>query len=131
MDSYDINADRFAATMEKLLSGIPDELDPRIGVAAEAASKVGRRAVKKNARGKDLKITGKYIEGWSYKVKKTPEGWTAEIGNKKKPGLAHLLEKGHAKVGGGRVAGYEHIAPAADETFEAFQKSIREAVNSL
>lgn len=132
---YYIEADRFAATMEKLLGEIPDELDPRLGDAVKTASREGRKLVRKNARSvgphKGLKITGKYISGWSYKVKKTPEGWSAEIGNKNKPGLAHLLEKGHAKVGGGRVPGYEHIAPAANDTFRVLQEKVNEAVNSL
>ena len=41
-----------------------------------------------------------------------------------KPGMPHLLEKGHAKVGGGRTRAIEHIAPAADDGFELTEKVI-------
>lgn len=51
-----------------------------------------------------------------------------EIGSASMPGLAHLLEKGHASIGGGFVGGREHIAPAAEEAFDNFEKYLLEAV---
>ena len=56
---------------------------------------------------------GGYKQGWT--VKKTVDRSSqvsVTIHNRKKPGLTHLLEKGHAKRGGGRVAAQVHIAPA-------------------
>lgn len=130
-NDYYIDADRFAATMEQLLGDYAVHIEEGAGTAVRKAAQVGRKTVRKNARNKDLKITGKYIKGWSFKVKKTPEGWSAEVGNKDKPGLAHLLEKGHAKVGGGRVQGYEHIADAADKAFDELIEQIQAEVGSL
>lgn len=42
--------------------------------------------------------------------------------------LAHLLEKGHAKGGGGRVAARPHIAPAEQEGVELLQSLIEKAL---
>ena len=42
--------------------------------------------------------------------------------------LTHLLEKGHAKRGGGRVAARPHIAPAEQEGVELLQSLIEKAL---
>lgn len=42
----------------------------------------------------------------------------------RKPGLPHLLEKGHAKIGGGRTAAQEHVKPAADYAFDYVRRML-------
>lgn len=66
--------------------------------------------------------TGKYAKSW--KAKLDPERATrlmpAAIVYADKPGrsLGHLLEKGHAKRGGGRVSGRPHIESATEAAKE-------------
>lgn len=70
--------------------------------------------------------TGSYAKGWT-KKKVVENGITGYIVyNKTKPQLTHLLEFGHAKRGGGRVAGIPHIGPARDE----IEKKIVEDVSN-
>lgn len=137
MVRYDCGTDNFSRTMEELLDDLSDDVKAVSKKAVRKSAQKGRQSVRANARkvgphAGGLKITGEYIKGWAYKVVETDKSYSAEIGNKRKPGLAHLLEKGHAKVGGGRdVPAYPHIADAADETFETFVDAVKEGVGSL
>ena len=72
---------------------------------------------------------GGYKSGWT--VKKTIDKSSqvnVTIHNRKKPGLTHLLEKGHAKRGGGRVEGITHIAPAEEYAVEELEAEIRKGL---
>lgn len=71
----------------------------------------------------------KYADGFKYttRVKNKNEA-IGEVGNKTYPGLVHLLELGHAKVGGGRVNGINHMAKAAEHASDVYMKLAQEAV---
>jgi hypothetical protein len=72
---------------------------------------------------------GGYKKGWT--VKKTIDKSSqvsVTVHNRAKPGLTHLLEKGHAKRGGGRVEGITHIAPAEEYAIEELEAEIRKGL---
>ena len=68
--------------------------------------------------------TGAYKAGWTRK--KVPNGYI--IHNKTNYQLTHLLEHGHAKRSGGRVAGKVHIRPAEERANKRFEERIEKAV---
>lgn len=77
--------------------------------------------------------TGRYARSIRHHILSSGTSPEGEIGSVSMPGLAHLLEKGHASIGGGYVPAYEHIAPAADTAFGRFEdlleQAIEEAIN--
>ena len=71
------------------------------------------KEVKADIAARAPKRTGAYKKSWT--VKKTGENATSisvVVHSKNKYQLAHLLEFGHAKRGGGRTRAYPHIEPA-------------------
>lgn len=64
---------------------------------------------------------GDYAKSWT--VKKV--GKVFVIHNKDHYRLTHLLEKGHAKVNGGRVDARVHIAPVEGRMVEKFEDELR------
>ncbi|MCM1232953.1 MAG: HK97 gp10 family phage protein [Ruminococcus flavefaciens] len=71
-------------------------------------------------------LSGKYRKGWATKKTVDSSGQISiTVYNQARPGLTHLLEKGHAKRGGGRVSGTPHIAPAEDYAVTELEARIR------
>ena len=76
------------------------------------------------------KKSGVYGKGWT--VKKASENGTAKniVHNKNKPSITHLLENGHAKRGGGRVAGKPHIRPVCDRELPDMVNRIKSIIRN-
>lgn len=122
-----IPVDAFSAEIASILSGTKSNVDAGARKAVKRSCNLGKREVKANASAIGLhegKTYPRYINGWTYKTTVTEDGVSGEIGNSEVPGLPHLLEKGHARVGGGRVEGRPHIAPAAEVAFREFEREI-------
>ncbi|MGM9649723.1 MAG: HK97 gp10 family phage protein [Butyricicoccaceae bacterium] len=94
-------------------------------VVREAVTSVAKEAKEIAQSGAPVR-TGEYKRGFS--VKKTTETGgklVLTVHNRRKPSLTHLLEKGHAKRGGGRVEGRPHIAPAEEFAISELEERIR------
>ena len=73
--------------------------------------------------------TAKTIRSWvATKQSESSQSLQMVVHSKNRYQLAHLLEKGHAKRGGGRVAGRPHIAPAEQAGIEQLQSLIEKAL---
>ena len=67
-----------------------------------------------------------YADGWSYRLKSDHYGHiSAVVKNNAKPGLTHLLEKGHVARNGKPVAGTPHIKPAAEHAAEELSRRLK------
>ncbi|PFW87245.1 hypothetical protein COL32_27595 [Bacillus pseudomycoides] len=73
---------------------------------------------------KSSKLTGSYRKGW----RSTKQGNKIIVHNKTRYQLTHLLEKGHVKKGGGRVAAKVHIAPAEEHAVNDFIERVERAI---
>jgi hypothetical protein len=72
----------------------------------------------------------KYNSGWRVMQTKTDKRYhrKATIHNATDYQLTHLLEKGHAKVNGGRTRAFPHIAPVEQECEENLIRNIRKNI---
>ena len=96
----------------------------------EIIKEVAKEAAKK-LRDTSPRKTGKYAKGWTSKVEKERITSTAIVyGKKDTYPLAHLLEHGHAKKGGGRVAPIPHIKPVEEWVIQETEKRLIKAVGS-
>ena len=93
-----------------------------------AVRKAGK-SVKKDIQANAPKKTGAYSKSWTVKTtKETSESLELTVHSQKKYQLAHLLEKGHAKRGGGRTKAIPHIAPAEEKAVKDLEADIKRAL---
>lgn len=87
------------------------------------------RSVKKDIQENAPVRTGKYKKSWAAKkVQEDANSLTMVIHSRDRYQIAHLLEHGHARRNGDRVAAIPHIAPAeqrgADELMEKMERGL-------
>ncbi len=83
------------------------------------------KAVQKQIFQTAPKDTGKYAKSWAAKkTKETSDSIEYTVHSRNRYQLAHLLEFGHAKRGGGRVSARPHIAPAEATGIEQLTRDI-------
>ena len=118
------------------IDGLADAINEGLKEYADLATEDVKKAVKKSAKAVKDQInssapvwTGRYAKSW--KVKTTAESSTSLEQTVYSPSrymLTHLLEKGHAKRGGGRVRAIPHIAPAEEMGIELFESLVEQAL---
>jgi hypothetical protein len=107
------------------ITGFLKEYTDDVTAAIEDTLDTTSAAVEVDTRDNSPVKTGRYRKGWR-RTKESSGGRTRyTIHNKTQPGLVHLLEKGHAKRGGGRVAARPHLTPAYDKHVPPMEERIK------
>lgn len=125
--SATIRPDSLEIVLSKTLSDYGDAVSA--GLAVEVG-KAGRIALK-SVRNGSPKKTGAYRKGWKIKTEKqtiNDDVASVTVYNKDRGYLTHLLENGHQKAGGGRVAAIPHIKPAEEEARQYLDGAVQRVV---
>lgn len=120
-----VKIDELADEINKGLKEYADLTTTDIKKAVRKAGNTVRKDIAANAP----KDTGTYAKSWSVKkTKETSNSLEVTVHSRNRYQLAHLLENGHAKRGGGRVAARPHIAKTEQSGIEAFEKEVDKAL---
>lgn len=120
-----VTVDNLAA---EIMKGLTEYKDLATADMKTAVRKAGK-SVKKDIQANAPKKTGAYSKSWTVKTtKETSESLELTVHSPKKYQLAHLLEKGHAKRGGGRTKAIPHIAPAEEKAAKDLEADIKRAL---
>ncbi|ERT57723.1 HK97 gp10 family phage protein [Peptoniphilus sp. BV3C26] len=105
-----------------------EQLDLANDVVNKAVDKVAKETVS-DLKSSSPKKSGEYASGWGKR-----EGQTATrskssiVWNEEHYRLTHLLEFGHAKVNGGRVAAKPHIAAVEQKAIKNFEDELKRGI---
>ena len=117
-------------SIDEMDSAIMDELEKYAELASDdlkAAVKETAASVRKDIQAGAPVDTGKYKKSWSVKnVHEDSESNDLVVHSRNRYQIAHLLEHGHAKRGGGRVAAKPHIAAAEQRGNEKLVTTIEQ-----
>lgn len=122
-----IDIDRLAA---EIAEGLATYKQGVVEGVNEVSAKVSKEAVKK-LKATSPELTKSYKKGWRIKHDKmTGQVDDRIIHNATDYQLTHLLEHGHAKVGGGRAEAIPHIRPVEEELVKGFTEGAEEAIKN-
>lgn len=117
-------------SIDEMDSAIMEELEKYAELASDdlkAAVKETAASVRKDIQAGAPVDTGKYKKSWSVKnVHEDSESIDLVVHSRNRYQIAHLLEHGHAKRGGGRVAAKPHIAAAEQRGKEKLVTTIEQ-----
>ena len=117
-----ISVSDLARAVNEAMSEYRDLTEQTLKSAVTEVAKETKDIAKENSPS----LSGRYKKGWATKKTTDASGQiSVTVYNRARPGLTHLLEKGHAKRGGGRVSGVPHIAPAEEHAVSELEARIR------
>lgn len=121
-------------SIDNMASAIMEGLKEYADLAADDMKKAVKKAgtsVKKEIQQNAPSDTGTYAKSWAVKTEKeTSDSLQLVVHSKNRYQLAHLLEHGHAKRGGGRVSGKAHIAPAEENAVRQLEEEIERSLQN-
>lgn len=117
------------AMADAIMEGLLEYADLASDTVKEAVTE-SAKTVKKEIQAGAPSRTGKYKKSWAEKkTKESSNGLVITVHSKDRYQIAHLLEHGHAKRGGGRVSAIPHIAPAGakgeEELMERIERGLK------
>ena len=118
--------------IEEMAAEVMRGLEEYADLATEDMKKAVKQAgstVRKEIQQTAPKNTGAYAKSWRTKTtKETANTMEVTVYSPSKYMLAHLLEHGHAKRGGGRVSAKPHIAAAEAKGEAELEREIEKAL---
>ncbi|MBQ7372749.1 MAG: HK97 gp10 family phage protein [Lachnospiraceae bacterium] len=126
--SKKVKIDQLADAVAKELEEYKDLTTLEVKTAVKNAGNTVKKEISANAPVK----TGRYAKSWRSKTTaETSTKLEVTVYSPSRYMLAHLLEHGHAKRGGGRVRAIPHIAPAEEAGEEKLVADIERAIRGI
>ena len=124
-----VSVDGLADAILKELEEFNDLTEEEFEKIAREVAKEGRKKLKETSPKGSGSRKGHYADGWTVKYERKGNGkFEFTIHNRKKPGLTHLLEKGHQLQQGGRVRAIPHIKPVEEWCNEEFERRVKQRI---
>ncbi len=122
-----VNVDQLASAVMKELENYADTTTDGVKAAVKKAADTVKKEISANAPSR----TGKYAKSWATKTtQESSHTLEITVHSRNRYQLAHLLEHGHAKRGGGRVAARPHIAAAEEHGIEELEREIERSIRN-
>lgn len=120
-----IQVSELADSVMDMLNEYADTTADDMKQTVKSAGKTVKDEIKNHAP----QDTGKYAKSWSVKnMGETAHSIQVIVHSRNRYQIAHLLEHGHAKRGGGRVAARPHIAAAEEVGEEQLEREIERSL---
>ena len=111
-----------------IMEGLQEYADLATEDMKAAVKKAGNKAKSDVQAGAPV-MTGKYKKSWVVKTtKENANAMEVTVHSRNRYQLAHLIEFGHAKRGGGRTRAFPHIAPAEAAAAELLEREVEAAL---
>lgn len=114
---------------DAIMDGLLEYAELATDVMKDCVKKAGNTVKKETQAGAPVRI-GKYKKSWAVKrQRETSNTLEVVVHSRNRYQLTHLLEKGHAKRGGGRVRAVPHIAPAEEKGIRELEEGIKRGLS--
>lgn len=114
---------------DAVMEGLLEYAELATDVMKYCVKKAGN-TVKKETQANAPVKSKRYQKSWTVKKQKeNSNSLEVVVHSRNRNQITHLLEKGHAKSGGGRVRAIPHIAPAEEKGIRELEEGIRRGLS--